>query len=57
MPSVLTADEAARRLGVSIRTLFRLKNRGEIPFIALSRRNHVFRELDLEAFLESRRVK
>ena len=54
MPTLLSADEVCRRLSISIRTLDRLKRRGELPFVTMSARKHVFRETDVEAFVLSK---
>ena len=56
MPIMLSADEAARRLGISLRTLARLKKTKSLPYVALSSRRHLYREVDIVAFLETRLV-
>ena len=53
MSNLLSAESTAARLGISTRTLARLKARGAIPYVAISPRHHVFREADIVAFLES----
>ena len=53
---VLSAEEAARRLNVSLRTLARLKKAKALPYVVLSRRHHVFLEQDVAAFIASRVV-
>jgi excisionase family DNA binding protein len=52
----LSTREAARQLGVTVRTLYRLVDGGELAAYRIGR---VFRikQSDLEAFLESARVK
>lgn len=54
MPAIITSSDAAIRLGVSLRTLARLKATGAIRYVALSAKHHVFRLEDIEAFLNSR---
>lgn len=53
MPTILSSAEAAIRLGVSIRTLARLKKTGALPFVVMSSRRHVFRSDDVAAFITS----
>ena len=57
MPILLSADEAARRLSISLRTLARLKKTKSLPYVALSARRHLYREVDIVEFLETRLVK
>lgn len=51
----LGTKEAAERLGITPRTLYKLADEGQLPMYKLGR---VFRlrESDVEAFLESNRV-
>ena len=53
MPNILSAEAAAVRLGISSRSLARLKARGSIPYVVISPHRHVFRESDIIAFLET----
>lgn len=48
--------EAAEYLGVVLRTLYRLIDRGEVPAYKVGRVIRV-RQADLDAFLEANRVK
>jgi excisionase family DNA binding protein len=50
---VLTADEAARYLRVSLKTLYRLAGAGRIPGQKVGRAWR-FRQADLVAFLQER---
>jgi excisionase family DNA binding protein len=52
---MLTADEAAALLGISERTLRKLRQRGEIRYIAISDRIIRYFEEDCEAFLQAKR--
>ena len=54
-PVWLGTQEAARQLGITPRTLYRLINEGEIPAYKLGRVLRL-RLSDVEAFLESARV-
>lgn len=51
----LNTDDAARRLGITTRTLYRFIDKGELPAYRFGR---VFRlkEADLDVFIESCRV-
>lgn len=51
----INTDEAARRLGITTRTLYRFMDRGEIPSYRMGRVFR-FRIDDLDAFIESCRV-
>jgi excisionase family DNA binding protein len=51
---VLTADEAARYLRVSVKTLYRLAPAGKIPGQKVGR-SWRFRQADLIAFLQERK--
>ena len=53
MPNILSAEAAAVRLGISSRSLARLKAKGSLPYVVISPHRHVYREADLIAFLES----
>jgi excisionase family DNA binding protein len=55
-PVWLGTQEAARQLGITARTLYRLIDEGEIPAYKLGRVLRL-RLSDVEAFLESARVK
>ncbi len=54
MPAVISSSDAAIRLGVSLRTLARLKATGAIPYVAMSSKHHAFREEDILAFIAAR---
>jgi excisionase family DNA binding protein len=54
-PVWLGTQDAARQLGITARTLYRLINEGEIPAYKLGRVLRL-RLSDVEAFLESARV-
>jgi excisionase family DNA binding protein len=54
-PVWLGTQDAARQLGITARTLYRLINEGEIPAYQLGRVLRL-RLSDVEAFLESARV-
>jgi excisionase family DNA binding protein len=53
--TLLSREQAAKRLGISTRNLDYLRDAGKLPFIQISRRV-VFSPIDLEQFIESRRV-
>src|SRR5687767_10816160 len=53
-PSLLTETEAADALRVCARTLRRLRQRGEIRYVAITRRTVAYRPEDLAAFVEQR---
>lgn len=54
-PSLLvSAPEAAKLLGIGVRLLWTMTNRGEIPHVRLGRRVLYARE-DLAAFIEDQR--
>lgn len=52
---LLSREQAANRLGISMRNLDYLREAGRLPFIQIGRRV-VFSPLDLERFIEARRV-
>jgi len=52
---LLSREQAANRLGISTRNLDYLREAGRLPFIQIGRRV-VFSPLDLERFIEARRV-
>ncbi|GAB3928167.1 helix-turn-helix domain-containing protein [Larkinella terrae] len=47
----LTIEETARLIRISRRTLYRMNERGDLPFVKLSRRT-VIRRLDIDRFFE-----
>ncbi len=49
--SLLTADQAAARLGMSERTLRRIRQRGDIAYIALTDRKFRYTPEDCDAYL------
>lgn len=52
---LLTRDEAAARLGISVKTLRRLVRIGDLPAVRYSPTSVLrFREVDLRKFIESR---
>ena len=53
---VLTSDEAARYLGVSMSYLYKLTMRREIPHYKPMGKKCYFNRLELEAWLQSNRV-
>ena len=53
--ALLTADQAAERLGISERTLRKLRQRGDIAYVPVSDRLIRYDEADCEAYLASRR--
>ena len=53
--ALLTADQAAARLGISERTLRKLRQRGDIPYVPVTDRLIRYDEADCEAYLASRR--
>lgn len=55
-PIWLGTQDAARQLGITARTLYRLINEGEIPAYKLGRVLRL-KLVDVEAFLESARVR
>jgi hypothetical protein len=57
MADLLTAEQAAARLGMCERTLRKLRQRGEIAYIALTDRKFAYTEADCEDFLSARRRK
>lgn len=54
-PTWLGTQDAARHLGITPRTLYRLINEGEIPAYKLGRVLRI-KQSDVDAFLESVRV-
>lgn len=52
---LLTAEQAAARLGMCERTLRRLRQRGEIGYVAVTESRYRYTEEDCEAYIESRR--
>jgi hypothetical protein len=52
---LLTADEAAARLDMSERTLRRIRQRGDIAYIALTDRKFRYTPEDCDAYLAARR--
>lgn len=54
MPTIISSAETAIRLGISLRTLARLKRAGILPYVVLSKRHHAFREEDVISFINSR---
>ena len=57
MGALLTAEQAAERLGMCERTLRKLRQRGEIAYIALTDRKFAYTEADCDEFLAARRRK
>lgn len=55
-PAYLSRRDAAVYLGITTRVLDTLKDRGEIPFYKLSRRNVVLKISDMEAYMSGKRV-
>ena len=53
---LFTAEEAARRLGVKLKTVYRFIEDGELPATRVGRRHRVSAE-DLDRFLDRCRVK
>jgi excisionase family DNA binding protein len=53
--ALVDAMEAARRLGLSHWTIYHWARSGQLPSIKLGRRR-LFRPLDLESFIEMRRI-
>ena len=53
--ALLSREQAAKRLGISTRNLDYLRGARKLPYIQISRRV-VFSPLDLEQFIDSRRV-
>lgn len=49
--TLLTADEAAERIKVCAKTLRSLRQRGLIPYVAVTRRKILYREEDLDAYV------
>lgn len=49
-----TVEEAAYRLRVSVKTVWRLRNRGELPVVEISPGVIRFRRADVEALIERR---
>ena len=56
MSSLLTPEEAAKRIGVCVKTLRLIRNEGAIPYVAVTTRKHFYRPEDCDAFLEQRRT-
>ncbi len=54
-PLLVSSVDAARMLGVCLRTLLTLTNSGEIPFIRVRRCNRYYVD-DLRAFIERNKV-
>lgn len=52
-PVLLTPQEAADRLGVSVHTLGRMRGEGRIRWVQVTRRLWKVRETDLIAFIEA----
>jgi len=55
-PSLLSTREAAKRIGVSTRTLYRMTDRRQIPFIKLDGVLR-FEPKDVEHFIQRRTVR
>lgn len=55
MTALLTADEAARRIGVCAKTLGRLRRAGHIQFVAKTDHRFAYHPDDCDAYLASRR--
>jgi hypothetical protein len=53
-PALLTPEEAAKRIGVCVKTLRQIRNEGAIPYVAVTARKHFYRPEDCDAFLASR---
>ena len=53
---IIRYDEAARLLGIKTTTLQSIVSRKEIPHLRLGRRLVVFDRVELQAWLEARRV-
>jgi predicted DNA-binding transcriptional regulator AlpA len=51
---IRTRQETAERLRVSLRTLTRMEQRGDLPRIKISDRIYGFRDSAIDAFLKSR---
>ena len=54
-PMLVTTDEAARLLAVSVRTLANLETRRELPAVRIGRAKR-YRLSDIEAFIERKAV-
>lgn len=54
MGKLLSVEQAADRLGVSLWTIYRMAREGRIAFVQLGRRK-LFAEEDLEAFVRQAR--
>ncbi|WP_394648165.1 helix-turn-helix domain-containing protein [uncultured Sphingomonas sp.] len=52
---LLTSEQAAERLHMSERTLRKLRQSGEIAYIAVTDRRYRYTPEDLDAYLETRR--
>ena len=52
--TLLTPEEAAKRIGVCVKTLRLIRNEGSIPYVAVTARKHFYRPEDCDAFLEQR---
>lgn len=55
--ALLTAEEAAARLGICERTLRELRKKGDIGYVAVTPSRFRYTEEDCDAFIESRRRK
>lgn len=54
MTQLLSEPDAAQALGVSPRTLRKLRAEGKIRYVAVTARSIKYRQKDLEAFTEAR---
>lgn len=54
MLNLLTEDQAAAELHVCTRTLRRMRQRGEIRYVAVTARTILYRPEDVAAFVEQR---
>lgn len=54
MGALLTPAEAAAEIGVCTKTLRKFRERGLIPYVAVTDRKIMYRPQDCEAYLESR---
>ena len=54
--ALITYDEAAKRLGLTLGTLYALVHTGRIPHVRLGKRLVRFRPAELERWLESNSV-
>lgn len=55
--ALITYDEAAKRLGLALGTLYALVHAGRIPHVRLGKRLVRFRPAELERWLESHSVR